>query len=117
MALAASPWAPVVAVAGQHEVLLYNPESTALLGVIPFVDGEPDVLRFSASGNVLLVGGGQAAKSGKVVLWDVTTGNKITDVGEEFDAVLAADISPDQTRVALGGPRRSSRSSTPRTAH
>ncbi len=103
-ALASSPWAPVVAVGSQHQVLLYNPQSLSLLGVIPFLEGEPQVVKFSRSGSILLVGGGQAAKSGKVVLWDVPTGNRITDVGDEFDAVLAADISADQTRVALGGP-------------
>ena len=27
-------------------------------------------------------------------------------VGEEYDTVLAADISPDQTKIALGGPDR-----------
>src|SRR5205814_9808430 len=27
-------------------------------------------------------------------------------VGEETDAVLAADISPDQTQIALGGPSK-----------
>ena len=40
------------------------------------------------------------------MLWDVASGNHITDIGDEFDAVLAADISPDQTRVALGGPSK-----------
>jgi WD40 repeat protein len=105
-ALAASPWAPVVALSGQHEVLLYNPQTLALLGVLPFTEGQPQVLNFSANGSLLLVGGGQAAKSGKVVLWDVASGNRVTDVGDEFDAVLAADISPDQSRVALGGPNK-----------
>ncbi len=105
-ALANSPWAPVVAVGSQHQVLLYNPQTLSLLGVIPFLEGEPQVVKFSQGGGILLVGGGQAAKSGKVVLWDVATGNRITDVGDEFDAVLAADISADQTRVALGGPSK-----------
>jgi len=27
-------------------------------------------------------------------------------IGDEYDAVLAADLSPDQTRIALGGPSR-----------
>src|SRR5437870_2414041 len=36
--LASSPWAPLVAVAGQKQVLLYNSESLSLLGVLPFND-------------------------------------------------------------------------------
>ena len=103
-ALASSPWAPVVAVGGQKQVLLYNPETCELLGIVPFPDGQPQVVAFSRSGQLLLIGGGQAAKSGKVVLWDITAGRRITEVGDEFDSVLAADISPDQSTVALGGP-------------
>ena len=104
--MAASPWAPVVAVGGQHQVLLYDPENLALLGIVPWTDGEPCVAKFSRNGKTLLVGGGVAAKSGKVSLWDITTGKHVTDVGDEFDAVLAADISADQTSIALGGPSK-----------
>ncbi|HET6246471.1 MAG TPA: c-type cytochrome domain-containing protein [Tepidisphaeraceae bacterium] len=104
--MATSPWAPVVAIGGQHQILLYNTDSLDLLGIVPYTDGEPQVVQFSRNGRVLLVGGGVAAKSGKVNLWDVTTGQKITDIGDEFDSVLAADISPDQSYVCLGGPTK-----------
>jgi chromosome segregation ATPase len=39
-----------------------------------------------------------------VVLWDVQTGERAGEVGNEFDQVLGADLSPDQQHVALGGP-------------
>lgn len=104
MCLAASPWAPLVAVGGQHQVLMYNTDTLDLLGVLPWTEGDPYCAKFSRNGAVLIVGGGVAAKSGHVVLYDVKTGNKITTVGDEFDAVLAADLSPDQSTVALGGP-------------
>ncbi|HEV2292362.1 MAG TPA: c-type cytochrome domain-containing protein [Tepidisphaeraceae bacterium] len=105
-ALAASPWAPLVAIGGQKQVLLYNPKTQDLLGVLPFPDGQPNVLRFARSGKLLLAGGGEGAKSGKVALYDITTGQRVTELGEEFDAVLAADITSDQSLVALGGPSR-----------
>ena len=38
-ALAASPWAPLVAVAGQKQILLYNTDNGQLLGVLPFPEG------------------------------------------------------------------------------
>jgi WD40 repeat protein len=38
------------------------------------------------------------------VLWDVQTGKRVTEIGDEADVVLAADISPDHKLVALGGP-------------
>ena len=41
-----------------------------------------------------------------MVVWNVVKGERIIEVGEETDAVLAADISPDQTQIALGGPSK-----------
>ena len=105
-ALACSPWAPLCAVGGQKEILLYNTDTLDLIGVLPFPEGEAHVLKFSRNGGLLLAGGGHAGKSGKVVLWNVTTGERIIEVGDENDSVLAADVSPDQTQVALGGPSK-----------
>jgi len=104
MCLAASPWAPLAAIGGQHQVLLYNTDTLELLGVLPFTEGDPYVLRFSRNGSMLLVGGGVSAKSGRAALFDVASGNRVTQIGDEFDAVIAADISADQSTVALGGP-------------
>jgi hypothetical protein len=105
-ALASSPWAPVVAVGGQKQVLLYNTDTLDLIGVLPFPEGTPNVLKFSRNGSLLLAGGGRAGKSGRVVIWSVTKGERLFAVGDESDSVLAADVSPDQTRVALGGPSK-----------
>ena len=41
-----------------------------------------------------------------MVVWDVKTGKRVFEVGKEYDAVLAADISPDHSLVALGGPSK-----------
>lgn len=103
-ALAASPWAPLAAVAGQHQVLLYNTDTLDLAGVLPYPERRPQVLRFSRSGALLLAGGGRGAQLGRVVVWDVKTGDRVFEIGEEFDQVLAADLSPDQSHIALGGP-------------
>ncbi|MGD9722142.1 MAG: c-type cytochrome domain-containing protein [Pirellulales bacterium] len=105
-ALACSPWAPLAAVAGQKQITMYNTDSGALLGVLPFPEGVPYVLKFSRSGTLLLAGGGVGGKSGSVVVYDVKTGNRVFQVGDELDAVLAADINEDHTRIALGGPGR-----------
>ncbi|RMG01306.1 MAG: hypothetical protein D6741_05395, partial [Planctomycetota bacterium] len=105
-ALAAAPGAPLAAVAGLHQICLYHMETGELLGILPFDPGMPYDLKFSRSGAVLAAGGGTGAKLGTVVLYDVHTGKEITRVGDEFDAVLACDISPDQTFVVLGTPQR-----------
>ncbi|MBX3412986.1 MAG: hypothetical protein KF708_09890 [Pirellulales bacterium] len=104
--IAASPWAPVVAVSGQKQVPLYHSDSGELLGVLPFAEGTPEVLRFSRSGALLLAGGGRGGHSGRVVVFDVKSGERVFELGDELDTVLAADINEDHTRVALGGPQR-----------
>lgn len=105
-AIAASPWAPLVAVAGQKQVVVYNSDTAELLTILAFPEGVPHVLKFSRDGSVLLAGGGRGGASGKVVLFDVKTGNRITEIGDELDVVLAADVSNNLSLVALGGPKK-----------
>ncbi len=104
LSLDASPWAPLVAVAGQDYVRLMNVDTETEMGRLPFPEGEPNVLRFSRDGAVLLVAGGRPVELGKVVLFDVNSGKRLASIGDEVDSVLAADLSPDQLSVALGGP-------------
>lgn len=104
--MARSPWAPLVAIAGQKQVLLYNSEKADLVGVLPYPEGYPQALSFSENGSLLLCGGGRGGKKGGVVVWDIKNGDRVIEVGREFDIVLGADISPDNRRIALGGPGR-----------
>jgi hypothetical protein len=110
--LAASPWAPLIAIGGQKQIVLYHSDTLELLGVLPFKEGaesyQPGDLKFSRNGKLLVVGGGHAAKAGRVMVFDITTGERIIMVGqgEEFDSALASDVSPDQSRIAFGGPSK-----------
>ncbi len=105
-ALAASPWAPLLAVSGHKQVLLYNLDDFTLAGVIPFPEGTVHVLRFSRNGSLLLAAGGRGGQSGRVIVFDVKTGGRVFEIGAESDAVLAADISPNHGQIALGGPKK-----------
>lgn len=105
-AMAASPWAPLLAVSGQEQVSLYHCESGELLGIVPFPEGEPQSLVFTRDGKQLLIGGGRHGHSGCAVLVDVATGERIAKVGDELDSVLAADISPDKQHIAIAGPQK-----------
>lgn len=105
-AIATNPWSKLVAVAGQKQVVLYHSETLAPLGVLPFPEGQARVLKFSRNGALLLAGGGQGAAQGLAVVWNIKTGERVMEVGDELDEVLAADISADQTLVALGGPQK-----------
>ncbi|GIX04350.1 MAG: hypothetical protein KatS3mg114_0219 [Planctomycetaceae bacterium] len=105
-ALAISPWAPLLAVASHKQILLFHTEYLELMSILPFPEGQPYVLKFSRNGQLLLAAGGRGAQLGLAVLYDVKSGQRLTTAGHEYDVVLAADLSPDQTCIALGGPKR-----------
>ena len=106
MALAASPWAPLVAIGQYRQVLLYDTTDHHLAAVFPFPEGDVATLKFTRDGDLLLAGGGRGGQSGRVVVWDVKTGERIIEAGEEYDLVLDADLSPDRSLIALGGPSK-----------
>jgi len=105
-ALATSPVAPLLAVGGDRQLILYNLEDGAMLGALPFPEGDIYTLSFSVNGELIIAGGGEAGASGIAVLWDVRTGERVGEYMGGYDTVLAADISPNHRFVAVGGPNR-----------
>jgi hypothetical protein len=105
-ALAAHPKLPLAAVPGKKQVLLFDTTANKLTGALAFPEGELHCLKFSRDGTVLLVAGGVGGQSGAVVGFDTKTWKRLFTLADETDAVLAADISPDNTRVAFGGPTK-----------
>lgn len=105
-AIATSPWAPLLAITGQRQVLLHHTETLELVGILPYPEGDPVSLAFTPDARYLIVGGGVPGKSGLTVTFDVTNGSRLLSAGKEFDAVLAADIRPGFDIVATGGPSR-----------
>jgi hypothetical protein len=106
MALAANPWASIIAVGGQDATVLHDLSDGHRIGELPFPSGEVRVLRFSRNGQLLFIGGGRPTSSGKVQIVEMKTGKTLATVGEDFDVVLAADVSPDQSLVATAGPEK-----------
>ncbi len=104
--IAISPWAPVAALAATKQILLYDLPSMNLIGTFAFPEGQANVLQFSRNGQLLLAGGGRHGLAGKVVVWDIATTERVIEVGEEVDNVMAADINADHSLVALGGPQK-----------
>ena len=105
-AMASSPWAPLLAVTGQKQVLLFDSNSLELTGILPFPEGDPVALAFTPNARYLIVGGGVPGKSGVTVTFDVVTGERMLVAGKEFDSVLATDLKPDLSMVATGSPSR-----------
>jgi WD40 repeat protein len=105
-AMAASPWAPLLAVTSQRQILLYNTEALELVGVLPFPEGAPRSLNFTPDGRYLIVGGGIAGKLGVTVTFDVVNGQRILTAAKEFDEILATDIKPSFDIIVSGSPSR-----------
>ncbi|MFG0266636.1 MAG: c-type cytochrome domain-containing protein [Rhodopirellula sp. JB055] len=105
-AIGASPWAPLVALAGQKQITLYHTETAELLGVLPFEEGIPQSIRFSRDGQYLIAGGGEHSVKGIAAVYSIKNGERVAQVGDELDTVFDADVNDNMTRIALGGPQR-----------
>jgi WD40 repeat protein len=105
-ALAVHPSDPVVAISGHKQVVLVDISARALLGALTFPEGDIFALRFSRDGRLLLAAGGLGAESGKAVVFETKSWRRTAALGDELDVVLAADLSPDSSKVVLGGPGR-----------
>ncbi|MBO50603.1 MAG: hypothetical protein CMJ69_07440 [Planctomycetaceae bacterium] len=105
VALAASPWSSLVAVGGIGQVLVYDAVSGKLSGVLPFPEGRPHQLSFSADGEVIWAAGGQAGVSGAVVGWNVRSGRRLFAVTDGEDVVLGSALDPSGKRLAIGSDR------------
>jgi len=104
--LAVSPRAPLVAISGEDQVLLYDTKTLRQIGIVPFDLGQVEVVRFTLDGRRMLVAGGRPGKRGGAAIYDVETGKLVTKIGRERDSVLAAAISPGQSIVAIGGSKK-----------
>ena len=107
--MAVSPTATLMAIGADQQVLLYNLETFALLGVLPFEEGEIYTMTFSLNGEMLFVGGGREGDTAAAVLYDVRSGTRVGTYGTGYDTILSGDISPDHKMLAIGGPDRTVR--------
>jgi hypothetical protein len=105
LALAASPRAPVLATAQSGGIAVHRTDERRLAGFLPFPDGQANVVRFSRDGSLVMAAGGRAAHSAHITIFDIRNGQKVADMATaSSDAILAADLSPDRSLVATGGP-------------
>lgn len=105
-AVATSPRAPLAAIAGYRQILLYDLTGYTLLGTLPFPEGEVYSMTFSVNGELLVAAGGIEGDSGRVAIWNIRSGERVGTYGEEYDTIMAVDISPDHRMLALGGPSK-----------
>ena len=65
-AMASAPWSPLVALAGQKQIILYNTENLSISGILPYEEGFIESLNFSRNGKLII-----ASEDGveKVGMW------------------------------------------------
>ncbi len=105
-ALDAHPKQNIVAVSGNQQAVLLDVATGKWLGAFDFPEGEVTALRFSRDGRLLVVAGGVAGLSGRVVAFDVATGKRVFQLADENDTILSVDLSADGSMLALGGPAK-----------
>ena len=88
IAMAHSPRAPLLAIGGHRQVVLYDTSDFQIAGILPFAEGTPHSLSFTHDGKMLLVGGGRGAQLGVAALYDIETGKRLLCVGDELDTVI-----------------------------
>lgn len=104
--IAVHPVLPVIAVPGAGQALLFNVREQKWQDAIAFPEGEVTGLKFSQDGKNLFIAGGTPGLEGKVVGYEMSSGKRLFSVGDTTDVILAFDVSPDQSLVAIGGPKR-----------
>jgi WD40 repeat protein len=95
-----SPDGQSLAVAGYHEVLLYNPADGALLRRLANVGQRTYAIRYSPDGQLLAVACGTPGKLGEVRVFKPDTGELIRVLATTSDVVFDCAFSPAGDRLA-----------------
>jgi WD40 repeat protein len=97
-----SPDGKLLAVAGFHEVLLYDPQTAELSGRLIGLSERIQSIRFSPDGQWLAVAGGDPARLGEIQVWDVAKQKLAVSVPITYDTLYGVSWSPDSKLIAFG---------------
>jgi WD40 repeat protein len=102
-ALRFSPDGTVLAVSGNREVLLHKADGSAVLQRLQGKSERILSIAFSRQGDLLIAGGGTPAQFGEVQIWNPKEAKLLRSATLTNDTVFGASLSPDSSRVAVGG--------------
>src|SRR5205814_694731 len=99
-----SPDGKLLAIAGFHEVLIYQTEADTLATRLIGLSERIQSLRFSPDGQWLAVAGGDPAGAGEVQVWDVAKRKLTVSVPVSYDTLYGLSWSPESKLIAFGCP-------------
>jgi WD40 repeat protein len=99
-----SPDGALLAVAGFHEVLLYDNTGTNLAARLIGLSDRIQSLRFSPDGQWLAAAGGDPGRLGEIQVWDVAKRKLIVSAPISYDTLYGVSWSPDSKLIAVGCP-------------
>lgn len=106
-AVSVSPIAPLVAIAGNGQVLLWDAQSNTLSDrAIDVGDQEISAIVFSRDGQRLWIAAGTPAESGSLHSWSIPEGRHLGSLGNETDTINTLDESQTSKQIAIGTTRR-----------
>ena len=99
-----SPDGKLLAVAGFHEVLLYEKNGAVLAARLIGLSERIQSLRFSPDGKWLAVAAGNPARLGELQVWDVEKRKLANSIPISYDTLYGVSWSPDSKLIAFGCP-------------
>ena len=100
MALAYSIDGKELAVAGHHEVTVWDPETGSLLRRLTGLPLRVQSIKWLSGGKQLVIGGGTAGEYGELSLIDAITGERLTVFDTFEDLVLGVGIDKQAAHIA-----------------
>jgi mono/diheme cytochrome c family protein len=101
-ALDYSPDSKLLAVSGNHEVLLHKADGSALVARLVGLSERVQSIAFSPDGKLLAATGGDPGRFGEVQVWDVPHRKLKLSIPVTFDTVYGVSWSPDGSKIAFG---------------
>ncbi len=101
-AMAFSPDGSLLAVSGDHEVLLHKADGSALVGRLVGEAARVESIVFTNDGKTLGLAGGSPAEFGQIQLWDPTTQKPVKTFQISQDSLYGLSFDPEGKTLAFG---------------